>query len=152
MRNIPGRRVIVLITDGEDTMGQATLREAIDIAQRTETTIFAISTREGFSATVTGVEMGTVNDRGDRDLERLCEETGGQAFFIGDELALERAFSRVARELRGQYILTYRPTNDNYDGRERRVEVRLTGGNRDGARVRTRRGYRAISDSVRGTE
>lgn len=147
MRNIPGRRVLVIITDGDDTMGQTTLREAIDIAQRTETTIFAISTREGLSASVTGVEMGTVNDRGDRNLERLCEETGGQAFFIGDELALERAFSRVARELRGQYILTYRPTNDNYDGRERTVEVRLTG-RRDGMRVRTRSGYRAISDNV----
>jgi Ca-activated chloride channel homolog len=151
MRNVPGRRVLVIITDGEDTMGQTTLREAIDIAQRTETTIFAISTREGLSATVTGVEMGTVNDRGDNNLERLCEETGGRAFFIGDQLALERSFSRVARELRGQYILTYRPANDNYDGRFRQVQVRLTGGNRDGIRVRTRRGYMAISDSVTGT-
>lgn len=151
MRNATGGRAIVLITDGDDTYSRATLREAIDIAQRTETTVFAISTREGFSASVTGVEMGTVADRGDRNLERLCEETGGRAFFIGDPLALERAFNGVRRELHSRYLITYRPTNDTYDGRFRRVEVRLRGGNRNGVRVRTRDGYRAVTDSVTGS-
>ncbi|MEO8647912.1 MAG: VWA domain-containing protein, partial [Acidobacteriota bacterium] len=48
LRSVPGRRVIVLITDGDDTFSRAELRDAIDIAQRTETTIFGISTKAGF--------------------------------------------------------------------------------------------------------
>ncbi|HYY58354.1 MAG TPA: VWA domain-containing protein, partial [Pyrinomonadaceae bacterium] len=151
MRTAPGRRVIVVITDGDDTYSRATLDDAIDIAQRTETTIFAISTKAGFSGTVPGVEAGQVSDRGDRDLEKLTAETGGTAFFTGDVLALERSFTKISKELRSQYIVTYKPSNDRYDGSFRRVEVKLAPG-RDGMKVRTRRGYRASSDSVTASQ
>ena len=69
LRSAPGRRVIVIITDGDDTFSRADLRDAIDIAQRTETTIFAISTKEGFLGSVPGVDAGTVRDKGDKYLE-----------------------------------------------------------------------------------
>ncbi|HEV2912092.1 MAG TPA: VWA domain-containing protein [Pyrinomonadaceae bacterium] len=151
MRTAPGRRVIVVITDGDDTYSRATLNDAIDIAQRTETTIFAISTKAGFSGSVPGVEAGQVSDRGDRELERLTAETGGTAFFTGDVLALERSFNKISKELRSQYIVTYKPSNDRYDGSFRRVEVKLASG-RDGMKVRTRRGYRASSDSVMASQ
>jgi VWFA-related protein len=147
MRNAPGRRVLVIITDGDDTYSRATMNDAIDIAQRTETTIFAISTKAGFSGTVPGVEAGQVSDRGDSSLEKLAAETGGTAFFTGDILALERSFTKISKELRSQYIVTYKPTNDRYDGSYRRVEVKLASG-RDGMKVRTRRGYTAVGDSV----
>jgi VWFA-related protein len=148
MRSMQGRRAIVVVTDGDDTYSRATLRDAIDIAQRTETTIFAISTKAGFLATVPGVEAGTVKDSGDKDLVRLCEETGGVALFTGDMLALERAFNRIRAELHTQYLVTYKPTNDRYDGSFRRIEVRLAN-ERGGLRVRTKRGYTAVSDTVR---
>lgn len=148
LRSAPGRRVLVIITDGEDTYSRATLRDAIDIAQRTETTIYAISTKAGFLSTVPGVEAGQVKDRKDRDLVTLAEETGGMAFFSGDMLTLERSFSRISRELRAQYLVTYRPSNDRYDGSFRRIEVRLKD-RRGNLRVRTKRGYNAIADSVR---
>jgi Ca-activated chloride channel family protein len=54
LRNVPGRRVMVIITDGDDTFSRADLNDAIDIAQRTETTIFGISTKAGFLGTVPG--------------------------------------------------------------------------------------------------
>lgn len=147
MRGVPGRRVMVVITDGEDTYSRATLREAIDIAQRTETIIFAVSTKAGLSGSVPGVEMGQVKDRGDKDLTRLSEETGGAAFFTGDRVALERAFLKISKQLRSQYIVTYKPTNDRYDGSKRNIEVKLVN-NRDGYKIRTRRSYPAVSDSV----
>ncbi|HEX8097768.1 MAG TPA: hypothetical protein VF507_07010, partial [Pyrinomonadaceae bacterium] len=109
---------------------------------------FAISTKAGFLATVPGVEAGTVKDSGDKDLVRLCEETGGVALFTGDMLALERAFNRIRAELHTQYLVTYKPTNDRYDGSFRRIEVRLAN-ERGGLRVRTKRGYTAVSDTVR---
>ena len=116
MRSVPGRRVLLIVTDGEDTYSRANIRDAIDIAQRTETTIFAISTKAGFLATVPGVEAGQVADKKDRDLQTLSEETGGIAFFTGDMLSLERSFTKISKELRAQYLVTYDPTNKTYDG------------------------------------
>jgi Ca-activated chloride channel homolog len=149
MRSVPGRRVLVVITDGDDNnYSRATLNDAIDIAQRTETTIFAISTKAGLSGSVPGVEAGTVSGGPDRDLQKLCEETGGTAFFTGDVLELERAFTRITKELRATYLLTYKPTNDKYDGSRRKIEVKLAN-NRDGLKVKTRKEYKAISDSLK---
>jgi VWFA-related protein len=150
LRNAPGRRVIVLITDGDDTFSRADLKDAIDIAQRTETTIFAISTKEGFLGAVPGVEAGTVKDKGDKFLTQLCEETGGEAFFTGDMLELERAFKKISEELRSQYIITYRPANQNYDGKERKIEVRFANKEKaDKYQIRTKKSYRAIRDSIK---
>ena len=147
MRSVPGRRVLLLVTDGEDTYSRATIRDAIDIAQRTETTIFAISTKAGFMGSVPGVEAGTVSDKKDRDLQTLAEETGGFAFFTGDMLSLERSFTKISKELRAQYLVTYNPTNKSYDGTFRKIDVKLNDGHGD-LKVRTKRGYKAIADSV----
>ncbi|HKR00678.1 MAG TPA: VWA domain-containing protein [Pyrinomonadaceae bacterium] len=149
MRSVPGRRVMVVITDGDDNnYSRATLADAIDIAQRTETTVFAISTKAGLAGSVPGVEAGTVSSGPDRDLQKLCEETGGSAFFTGDILELERAFTRISKELRSSYIITYKPTNDKYDGSKRKIEVKLAN-NRGGLKIKTRKEYKAISDSLR---
>jgi len=150
LRGAPGRRVIVVITDGDDTFSRAELKDAIDIAQRTETTVFAISTKAGFLGTVPGVEAGTVKDKGDKFLTELCEATGGQAFFTGDMLELEKAFKRISDELKSQYIITYRPANQSYDGRERKIEVRFTdSGKTKKYNIRTKKSYRQVRDSLK---
>lgn len=151
MRNVQGRRALVVITDGEDTYSRARLQDAIDIAQRTETTVFAISTKAGFASAVPGVEAGQVLDSNDRELVRLCEETGGAAFFTGDMLALERSFTKISKELHTQYVVTYRSTNENYNGQFRRIEVKLMNG-QGGLKVRAKQGYRALADSVTGSQ
>jgi len=147
MRSAQGRRALVIITDGVDTYSRADINDAIDIAQRTETTLFAISTKAGLLGAVPGVDSGQVRDKADKDLERLCDETGGTALFTGDMLALERAFTKVARELRTQYLITYKPTNNQYDGSYRRVDVKLTNGH-ENLKLRTKKGYKALADSV----
>jgi len=148
LRTAPGRRVLVVITDGEDTYSRANIADAIGIAQRTETTIFAISTKAGFLATVPGVEAGTVKEKKDTVLSKLADETGGAAFFTGDMLSLEKAFTKISKELRAQYLVTYKPANDKYDGSFRKIEVRMTEGLKD-LKVRTKHGYTAIADTVR---
>jgi Ca-activated chloride channel family protein len=142
--------VLVVITDGEDTYSRASIRDAIDIAQRTETTIFAISTKAGFISAVPGVEAGQVKDKKDRELVTLADETGGMAFFTGDMLELEKAFKKISEELRTQYILTYQPKNQVYDGRVRQIEVRFVdrGKNKD-YKIRTKSSYRAVRDSLK---
>jgi Ca-activated chloride channel family protein len=150
LRSVPGRRVIVIITDGEDTFSRADLSDAIDIAQRTETTIFGISTKAGFLGTVPGVEAGTTKDKNDRFLTELCEQTGGQAFFTGDMIELERAFTKISQELRQQYLITYRPANQNYDGRERKIEVKFTNPeNAKKFKLRTKTSYRQVRDTLK---
>ncbi|MEP6787053.1 MAG: VWA domain-containing protein [Acidobacteriota bacterium] len=150
LRNVPGRRVIVVISDGDDTFSRAELKDAIDIAQRTETTIFGISTKAGFLGTVPGVEAGTVKDKGDKLLTQLCEETGGEAFFTGDMLELEKAFTKISQELQSQYLITYKPVDQNYDGRSRKIEVRFA--DKDNAKkykIRTKSSYRQIRDTLK---
>lgn len=150
LRNAPGRRVIVLITDGDDTFSKAELQDAIDIAQRTETTVFGISTKSGFLGSVPGVDAGTVKDKGDKYLTQLCEDTGGEAFFTGDMTTLERSFTKISQELKSQYIITYRPNNQTYDGKERKIEVRFTDKSKEKEyRIRTKKSYRAIRDGIR---
>lgn len=150
LRRAPGRRVIVIITDGDDTFSRADIRDAIDIAQRTETTIFGISTKAGFLGAVPGVEAGTVKDKGDKYLTQLCEETGGEAFFTGDMIELERAFTKISKELSSQYIITYRPANQNYDGKERKIEVRFNDKNNDDKyKIRSKTSYRAVRDDLK---
>jgi Ca-activated chloride channel family protein len=141
----PGRRrTMVVITDGEDTESERTLKEAIDFAQRSETTVFVISTKAGGFF---GVGAGTVDTREDKDLKRLAEETGGRAFFTGNVLELERSFSAIATELRSQYLISYTPGNENFDGKFRRIEVKLPG--HRNLRIRAREGYTAVPGNIR---
>ena len=148
LRGVSGRRVLVVITDGEDTYSRADLRDAIDIAQRTETTVYVISTKAGLAGTVPGVKLGQVKDKADSNLDKLAEETGGVAFFTGDMLSLERSFTKINKELRAQYLVTYKPANDRYDGSFRRIEVKLNS-DQGNLKVRTKQGYKAIADAVR---
>jgi Ca-activated chloride channel family protein len=141
------RRALVVITDGDDTYSRARLDDAIAMAQRTDTIIFAISTKGGFTGSaVPGVEAGTVKDSGDKELQKMSEETGGRAFYTGDMLALERAFKKIGEELRSQYLLTYRPEGP-FDGGYRRIEVKVASG--DGYKINAKHGYTADRDMIR---
>lgn len=148
MRSVASpRRALVVITDGDDTYSRARIEDAIQMAQRTDTIIYAISTKGGFTGSaVPGVEAGTVKDSGDKELDRLAEQTGGRSFFTGDMLALERAFKKIGEGLRSQYLLSYKPEGP-FDGRERRIEVRLASGN--GYKVNAKRGYTADREMLR---
>ncbi|MFL6336703.1 MAG: VWA domain-containing protein [Pyrinomonadaceae bacterium] len=148
MRNVSSpRRALVIITDGDDTYSRARIDDAVAIAQKTDTIIFAISTKGGFTGSaVPGVEAGTVKDSGDKELSRMADETGGRSFYTGDMLQLERAFKKIGEELRSQYLLTYRP-EPPFDGGYRRIEVKVNTGEK--YRVNAKRGYTADRDLIR---
>ena len=132
------RRAMVIITDGEDTVSERELKDAIEIAQRSETIVYVISTQ---AAGFFGVQGGMVDKKEDKDLKKLAEDTGGRAFFTSEVIELERSFSAIARELRSQYSLAYEPINNKYDGKYRKIEVRLP--NHKDYKVRTKTGYTA---------
>ncbi len=118
--NTEARRILVILSDGEDTASDKTLKEAIEIAQRYDVTIFGISTKN-FS----GAGAGTVASTPDKELERLCEETGGQVFLPSQKIELFRSFTEVAQDLRREYIIYYRPFNQEKTGKKREIRVKL---------------------------
>jgi Ca-activated chloride channel homolog len=119
------RRILVILSDGEDTASERTLKDALEIAQRYDVTIFGISTKN-----FTGTGAGTVESNDDKDLRRLCEETGGQVFLPSQKIELYRAFSRVAQDLRQEYVIFYTPSNQEKTGKKREIKVKLV--NKDG--------------------
>lgn len=136
MYNVPTpRKVIVLVSDGSDTASDHTIEQAIELAQRNEVVIFGISTK---GAGFFGVEGGQVSGEDDKDLRRLCEETGGEISFPGSYLDLERAFSNINTKSRRYYLIAYEPLDPERPG-YRKIEVKLVG--RKGLQLRTRKGY-----------
>ncbi len=106
------RRVMIVISDGQDNQSVHTRDEALSMAQRAEVTIYTISTNR------TGAE-----GKGDKVLSRLANETGGHAFFPFEAGDLAANFQEIARELRSQYSLAYVSTNSAHDGFFRYITV-----------------------------
>lgn len=125
------RRILVLIGDGDDNMSYETLDSAIAIAQRSEVSVYTISTNNsGF--------FGMAQPQQDKILKRLAEATGGRAYFPPkiDDLAM--SFFRVSEELRSQYSVAYRSTNSSRDGAFRRIKINVRGKK---VKLQYRKGY-----------
>jgi Ca-activated chloride channel homolog len=119
------RRIIVVLSDGDDTASEFKLKQAIEMAQRYDVTIFGISTKN-FSGV--GVGAGTVEGEEDKELRTLCEATGGQVFLPSQKIELYRAFKQVAEDLRQEYVVFYTPTNQERTGKPREIKVKLLRG------------------------
>ena len=125
----PVRRAIVVVSDGEDNQSDVTEGQAIEMAQRAEVIIYAISTDDS------GLVL-----RGDRILEQLADATGGRAFFPFKMKDIKNSFAAIEDELRSQYIVSYRPADFETNGQYRPVEITAL---KKDLQVRARRGYYA---------
>jgi VWFA-related protein len=123
----PTRKAIVIVSDGEDNQSEYSRAQAIEMAQRAEVIIYAISTDDS------GLVM-----RGDRVLEQITEATGGRAFFPFKVKDMTRAFAAIEDELRSQYVVSYKPANFDADGRYRSIEISTL---KKDLQVRARKGY-----------
>jgi Ca-activated chloride channel family protein len=124
------RRAMVILTDGEDNESRYTRDQALEMAQKADVVIYAISTNITHSET-----------EGDKVLKYLTAETGGHAFFPFKVEDLEQSFENIANELRHQYNVFYRPEPLKTDGLYHTVELRVKG--RKDLLVRARKGYYA---------
>jgi VWFA-related protein len=127
LRREAGRRVILLITDGEDTSSSIKMREAIERTWRNEVIVYAI----GIGDPAFGVDSGV--------LKKITAETGGRAFFPRNEGELDKAFAQIDEDLRSQYVMAYETTNAAKDGSFRTIQLRIK--TRKDLTVRHRRGY-----------
>lgn len=124
------RRAIVVVTDGDDNFSHYTRDQALEMAQKADVAIYAISTN------VTREET-----EGDKVLKYLTQETGGQAYFPFKVQDLEQSFENIANELRHQYIIYYRPDPLVTDGLFHPITLRVKGHKE--LIVRVRPGYYA---------
>jgi VWFA-related protein len=125
------RRMIIVISDGEDNRSEHTREEALGMAQRAEVTVFAISTNRS-----------ETEHRGDRVLKELAKETGGRAYFPFEASDLAEDFRAIGRDLRTQFLLSYTSNNTARDGTFRHILVQP--GNKS-LQVRAKTGYFAPS-------
>jgi Ca-activated chloride channel family protein len=138
------RRVMVLISDGDDNLSNHTRSEAIEMAQRTSVVIYAISTSIQW-VSLAETDRSKVSDRkyhktdGDQILEDLANETGGRAFFPYHVDDLDQSFQDIGDELRNQYSIAYAPSNSILDGRYHKIRIETP--DHKGYQVRARRGY-----------
>jgi VWFA-related protein len=123
----PMRRALVIVSDGEDNQSEVSKQQAIEMAQRAQVLIYAISTDDS------GLIL-----RGDKNLQQLADATGGRAFFPYKMKDIKNSFSAIEDELRSQYVVSYHPANFDADGRYRSIEI--TSLKRD-LQVRSRKGY-----------
>jgi VWFA-related protein len=142
------RRVMVLISDGEDNLSNRTRGEAIEMAQRTNVVIYTISTSTQWIQLSQTDPSKLANRKmhlteGDQILKDLADETGGRAFFPYHVDDLNQSFQDIGDELRNQYTITYSPTNFIANGRYHKIKIELP--NHNGDQVRARRGYFAKS-------
>jgi Ca-activated chloride channel homolog len=126
------RKLIVLISDGDDTSSRFSLTEALEMAQRHDTAIYAISTNK------TSDTKSRAKVEGDDVIRKLVDETGGRAYFPLKLDDLAGDFQKIGDELRSQYVISYQPINQNLDGTYRRVRVEMTDKK---YKARTRAGY-----------
>jgi len=123
----PVRKAIIIVSDGEDNQSEVTRAQAIEMAQRAEVIIYAISTDDS------GLVM-----RGDRVLSQIAEATGGRAFFPFKMKDITHSFAAIEDELRSQYVVSYKPADFDADGRYRSIEISAL---KKDLQVRARKGY-----------
>ncbi len=120
---MPGRKAVILFTDGENTWGKATMKSTLHEAEESDTIIYTL-------------HYG--NPPAQKYLQQLAVRTGGRYFIAADVNAIRRSFAEVAQELRRQYVLGYHPNELAQRGPERKIRVKVR---RDRVAVRARRSY-----------
>ena len=130
-----GRKVMVVITDGGDTVSKTDYRQAVRAAQEAEAIVYSLI--------VVPVEASAGRDTGgEHALIQLSEDTGGKYYYASSLAQLDSAFHEIGEELRTQYLLAYYPSRRLSDSEFRRLQVKVDGApDASGYNVRHRAGY-----------
>ena len=132
-----GRKVLVVISDGDDTASSASYAQALEQALRNEAMIYSIID--------VPIEASAGRDLGgEHALITLAEQTGGKSFYVSDG-GLDKAFARVSDDLRTQYLLAYYPKNQEQGRAFHRIQVTIPKAAAEAMNIRYRTGYYADS-------
>jgi Ca-activated chloride channel family protein len=136
------RRVLVVISDGDDNLSDHALSESVEAAIRAEAAIYCISTNTDWLA-IDGNKPHKMHvEGGDKVLEEFADQSGGRVFYPYKVDDLAQSFVDIGTELRSQYFIAYSPTNVQSTGQYHKIDVQT---DRKGLNVRTRKGYYATT-------
>jgi len=128
MANIEGRKAILLIASGRDTLSKLTYDKARKIVQESGVPVYAFSLLQALRI-MAEPYMGPIQEldflQADNEMKTFAAETGGQAFFPRFLQEYPGIFQTIGAALRNQYTLTYRPSNQAKDGKFRKIKVEL---------------------------
>jgi Ca-activated chloride channel family protein len=127
----PGRRVLVVFTDGEDRTSHATIESVEQAVRASDATLFMV-----------GLDRGARNANLKSGIERLVDLSGGRALFVERSDRLDEPFADIIEELANQYLIGFESSNQKRDGAWRELTVDVPG---RGYSIRARQGYRAPS-------
>jgi Ca-activated chloride channel homolog len=142
LENVEGRRIIVILTDGEDTISDSTLEDAIKILQQTNCQAYIVKTTDFENYKRTGDRSGSANTRSlsaERRMQEIANQTGGAVYSPVDERELDVSFRRISSELSQQYILSYYLNDSEKRGVFRNISLKIK--SRTNLTIRTRKGY-----------
>jgi Ca-activated chloride channel family protein len=142
LRDYEGRRVIVIVSDGEDTLSDSTLDDAVKAIQSVNCQVYVVKTTDFENLKITGARNSNSNTRAliaERRMQELSQQTGGAVYSPIDEDELNKAFSRISAELSEQYILSYYPDNTGERGQFREISLKVK--NKQNITIRARKGY-----------
>ena len=128
---------MLVFTDGEDTASRTGFKSVLERARDEEVMVYSIGLESEFFN-----GMRVVKTRPSRDLRKISDETGGGYFELLKTVDLAPTFSRVAQELRSQYLIGFAPVA--LDGKVHKLDVKV---NRPGMIVRARKSYLAAPDT-----
>jgi Ca-activated chloride channel homolog len=132
------KKVLVVVTDGNDNASVVSLENLVKASQQSEVLVYGVG--------LLGEEERREAQRAQRALKALGTATGGEVFFPKDAGEVEKIAHQVARDIRSQYTISYTPTNTAMDGTFRQIKVTAKApGN---PTVRTRSGYYATPDQA----
>jgi Ca-activated chloride channel family protein len=138
-----GRRVLVIVSDGDDTISDASFEDAMRAAQMANIQVYVVKTTDFENFVRTKSRQGNANIRqlaAERRMGELSKQTGGSVYSPIDEVELEQAFRQISAELAQQYVLSYYPDAETEKFGQFR-EVSLGVKNKPNLSVRTRKGY-----------
>lgn len=134
------KKVLVVVTDGNDNASEISLERLIQKAQQKEVGVYSIGLLDE--------EERREAKRAKRSLDSITEATGGQAYYPKDVDDVGKLTLDVAHEIRNQYTLAYSPVKAELDGTFRQIKVTVNGGGKP--TVRTRTGYYASPELAKG--
>ena len=133
---LPGRKVIVIVSDGTDTVSDSSFEEALQRALRADTQVYVVQTRQ--------LEEPHFRDTvSEGRLDKLTEQTGGAVYVPQTIDDLDAAFTQISRDLAQQYLISYYPQEERKDKFFRFISVRVK--SRPNLRVRARRGFYPVT-------
>lgn len=143
LKDADGRRVIVIVSDGDDTYSDTSLENTLRVLQLTNCQVYVVKTTDFENYKRTGQRAGNANIRqlaAERRMQEIARQTGGAVYSPVDEDELDRAFKQISAELAQQYVLSYYPENPTENpGAFQTIDVDVKKSGKTS--IRTRSGY-----------